>query len=1340
MSYYQNGQQYPHYSQSGPPLPPLPPLPPQHPPPPRQDDTSPNASSPYQVNGLPYVEHSYANSSFPPPNPALAARQDGELYMGASNPPQPVHRHSSTSSIPYSPTSASPAYSHNTYNPQDYANQMSPATPQIGTSPVLGRRPSAASAHQQYNPADYADPGLQRMSSSASYQHGYSPGYQPTSQPAYTPPPVPQASAGARQSSIYANRPAVSTSFSTHYNSTAPPPLPAIPSAGESPSEDWGRLPGMTRYTSRRYHRDSNPQSPPLPSPPTHHSRNSSGFSYSPLRHSPSPGAPPPVPPPHGHRLSISESLASRPLPRLPSNASPTPDDYFSGGQSSVQQDLENQILASVGATSSPAPKVCYLSSCVGVIRLTYFQVNGAPNESEDSDLEALAGLEAMREAERQEQEDIARRASGQSTLFSSISGRRESVSRQQPKIVESDSDVPPVDIGSMGGGWNNPMLYGDTSANLGTNLTVGRNDSLHGRQSSQTVSTSGSRRKSGNASESEGYSVYNGARVDSFGTGGLADPSLGGRRLSFDEGDEKDHIGEPGAAGYEFFHPGITNRPLPPPPAEVLRHSQSSSAVPHYHDWRSEHAPFARAPSYPVLSHSPAIVAPNRHTSLINHSATPPMLAPSRAITDADERRLKKRPQSVIGDSGEESATTNNNVAFDVPRAVKGFKPSQLTAYDFNKCKEPWAMSSLTEWLKALVKDEQYLKKPILIDGLVALFTYKVRTMNVADAETLAAQIIDEMQANQTLYEEEEWLFFSETPSIGVIYQLTSSGCYAPTVHSYNLSTRCYSHHCQRTEKKIDLSTEIDVGLQEDWIVYWKINKEDCEKYDRKEVARQNILHELVQKEENFLKELGVLQTLYRDGLARANPPVMGGKKLTTFIQDVFGKIDLLKKANEDHLVPQVKYRQKEQGPFVVGFSGIFREWIRKSKIGWIEYASAYPDAIDKMRSERDINMLFRSFLDSCQADPRSKRLDFNHWMKLPLTHLQHIPLLLTTVLDKSIVDNDEKRNLLIAIEEIKQVTLECDTRVGDGMRKVELKTLQTKLKLRPDMPKVDLNLNHLGRELIHQGELLRAGHNKFNLLETQAILFDHLLILAKPAKSSDQKSEEYDVSRSPIPMDLLILESRDDDPVVKSSLAGVTKVTQTTDKLAKTLPKDATPGPLQHSLTSTSLASMQSTKSAPPIVTTLNDSKDDKIMYPFRVRHLGKEMYTLYAQSAQGREEWCNRITDAKTKHAHSLFSQNAEPFKLRVIADTAFAYEATTSGPPSIPIHGTPLDRAVREVETMYANYGRPGPICRAKVNCATSFTQSGGKEMFAVGTDYGVYISAVGDPRGWNKVWI
>lgn len=182
--------------------------------------------------------------------------------------------------------------------------------------------------------------------------------------------------------------------------------------------------------------------------------------------------------------------------------------------------------------------------------------------------------------------------------------------------------------------------------------------------------------------------------------------------------------------------------------------------------------------------------------------------------------------------------------------------------------------------------------------------------------------------------------------------------------------------------------------------------------------------------------------------------------------------------------------------------------------------------------------------------------------------------------------------------------------------------------------------------------------------------------------------------------------------------------------------------PGQLQHSNTSTSLTSLTTTASSTrtSATTTVLDpnTKEDKLLFPFRIKHLGKELYTLYAPSAQNREDWCDKILEAKTRHAASLFQQNAEPFRLRVMADCVFNYESTTQSlGRSIIIKGTPLERAIREVEARYRDTGRPGPVCRARVNCATNFTQPDGKEMSAIGTDFGVFISSVNDPRGWSR---
>jgi hypothetical protein len=229
---------------------------------------------------------------------------------------------------------------------------------------------------------------------------------------------------------------------------------------------------------------------------------------------------------------------------------------------------------------------------------------------------------------------------------------------------------------------------------------------------------------------------------------------------------------------------------------------------------------------------------------------------------------------------------------------------------------------------------------------------------------------------------------------------------------------------------------------------------------------------------------------------------------------------------------------------------------------------------------------------------------------------------------------------------------------------------------------------------------------------------------------------------------MELLVLESTNDDPVIKSSVKGIGAVTTVTKAIPASAVDPRPPRPstsstlerantLEPTTSNNSVATMSS-------VTRLNASNsndgDARSMYPFRVKHLGKtEVYTLYAPSAQNRQEWCDKIIEAKTRHAASLFAQNAEPFRLRVMADTAFAYDVATAGAqkPLVNIKGTPLDRAIRDMEGVYGGGPRIAPICRALVNCATAFT-SNGKQTIAIGTDYGVYTAEMSNPRGWTRV--
>lgn len=226
---------------------------------------------------------------------------------------------------------------------------------------------------------------------------------------------------------------------------------------------------------------------------------------------------------------------------------------------------------------------------------------------------------------------------------------------------------------------------------------------------------------------------------------------------------------------------------------------------------------------------------------------------------------------------------------------------------------------------------------------------------------------------------------------------------------------------------------------------------------------------------------------------------------------------------------------------------------------------------------------------------------------------------------------------------------------------------------------------------------------------------------------------------------MQLLVLESTNDDPVVKRDVKGigaVTTVTKTAPSSAAEarLQRTSTNGvernnPLEHTSSSNSISTVSS-------VTRLNPTNDSdaRSMFPFRVKHLGKtETYTLYAPTAANRSDWCEKILLAKTHHARSLLEQNAEPFRLRVIADSAFAYDvmSAVSQKPTVSVEGTPLERSIREMEKTYGAGPRPGPVCRAQVNCATAFNCYG-KSMIAIGTDYGVYTAEASNPRGWTRV--
>jgi hypothetical protein len=838
----------------------------------------------------------------------------------------------------------------------------------------------------------------------------------------------------------------------------------------------------------------------------------------------------------------------------------------------------DSQQVISRNTSSTTAASGDKFSSSASTLFLSHAESTDDYDDDDESDLEAAAGLEAMRIAEEQE----AQRGGGPMSFGSQSSFRRPHLTQSQDESSDSDKNI---DLGLVGGGYDAHMSYGQGLDDLLTSHSGEMEDQSRPLPTPHEIERSNSHNHNppaglgGMADYSipgagaiHPFPAFENATVGEYGTGGLQRPTSGIHRLSFDEGDEqslRSRISDSRASDRSesenssrddmpelFYHPGMgsspynMNRPLPavPPmsenkPPQLLaagsyRNQQYSNSYGTAASNRSSYVP--QGPEgYVQDTLSPSGQYVPRSASLISHSNTPQTVPPIRSKTDAEERARAQRAANArqIGVRGStamegfdmSSATPQSTITLDLPALPAGrrkkFSPSRLSSADFRKCPEPWALSGIASWIREMAggetgEGEPDLRQKTIEDGLVALFTHKVPTMNTADAETLSQKVVKSMFDAGILIPEEEWVKFGLGSVSGVLWQLTGSGCYSPKVHEFETHGRCYSHHCSRTLKKVNLQKQTlePSRKTEDWVTFFNVTKEHLEGANKKEIQRQNNLHEIVMSEDTYMGQINILRVLYRDDLSTWQPPIISKSKISKFIASVFGKVEAIKEVNENYLLAQLKYRQKEQGPWIIGFSDIFREWIRKARTAYIEYASGFPYASYLVRREADRNLLFRQFLDQARDNKLSGRLDWNTYLKAPITRLQRYTLLLGTVLANMTQDTEEKTQLAIAIDEIKAVTLECDAKVDEQSKKVEIIELQSKLSLRHGMEDVRLNLDHLGRELLFEGDLQRAGANRFTWLETHAILFDHYFILAKSnvhRDSSASRREFYDVSK---------------------------------------------------------------------------------------------------------------------------------------------------------------------------------------------------------------------------------
>ncbi|KAF7357058.1 hypothetical protein MVEN_01042600 [Mycena venus] len=155
----------------------------------------------------------------------------------------------------------------------------------------------------------------------------------------------------------------------------------------------------------------------------------------------------------------------------------------------------------------------------------------------------------------------------------------------------------------------------------------------------------------------------------------------------------------------------------------------------------------------------------------------------------------------------------------------------------------------------------------------------------------------------------------------------------------------------------------EAPVGPQrEAWIK--TVPQEVIVSLPESEINRQTIIHKLISKEEQYLQDLDIVESVFIKPLRAANPPVIPGNKLEDFIDEVFGNILDLRECNR-RLLEVVYVRQREQAPVIQRIGDIFLDAATEFRLAYPIYVGHHPLAEKRMKEELDVNPQFRLFIE---------------------------------------------------------------------------------------------------------------------------------------------------------------------------------------------------------------------------------------------------------------------------------------------------------------------------------------------------------------------------------------
>ncbi|VVT45824.1 uncharacterized protein SAPINGB_P000909 [Magnusiomyces paraingens] len=674
------------------------------------------------------------------------------------------------------------------------------------------------------------------------------------------------------------------------------------------------------------------------------------------------------------------------------------------------------------------------------------------------------------------------------------------------------------------------------------------------------------------------------------------------------------------------------------------------------------------------------------------------------------------------------------------IPDSRTRLDPDKLSSRDFDLCETPWAISSICLWIEYLNTIAE-MSFETLSEALINLFCHIVPTLGWVAAERITVPLLESLTKCSflTINEDTGVLMVNPYHAIsGVLPSITGRGCYSSRSHQFDNTAkdkqiyRCYSSRCSRTIPhkpvlpNINLAQKFNDSDRVNWAKIWNLSDDDLSKLEKKVIERQCAIQELIGTEEIYVRGLKAFLNVYGDYLNRAKPPVVSNQ--ARFWNDTFGCIQGLIDSNDNQLLTYLKIRQAQQGPFIQSIADLVLNWLKAARTPYLQRASTYSYAMRVVSSEKSKkNELFAAWLDKAERDPRLTRVQkFDFLMSSPFMRLCRYNLLFDRIRASTPVDDPEYRLWGRCIDECRIIVEEYNRIHGESEDISSIMTLEERITFPNLEEKVDLRLRDSRRKIYYEGDVLRKGEFGLDYVDTHMVLLDNYLILAKVKKDN---LEKYMVTKRPIPLELLVIEQADGEPVIKSNTKMLTGVLSGGSHDSKKQSKNSSSG---NGSSGNGNGSNNGTGTPAGSGSSGAVYDNENIIYPIKVRDLGatgnhasKAVYYLYTQTDEERRAWVSKMLLAKRDYSSAAFAQNSEPFRVRVVEDRFFSYDNGEAPKLAVYAESTALDRGICEYEAANGST-RVGTLTTAtsRINCSVTCSL-GGKYFMVVGLENGIY---------------